>query len=380
LMRSRKSVMIIAGEVSGDLHGANLVRAVRRQNASVRFFGIGGDRMADAGVRLHQHIHEMSFLGFVEVVRHLPFIRRVFRTMNALLDSEKPDLVILVDYPGFNLRFARDVKKRNIPLCYYISPQVWAWGRGRVKEMAELVDRMIVILPFEEEIYRDAGMDVHFVGHPLKDAIQVDMEKTPFFKETGLDPDKKTIGMLPGSRRQEVQRLLPPMMEAFRSIRRAIPGIQAVIGMSPALDAAEYEAIARRATDRPAMAAKHTYEVMAHSDALMVASGTATLEAALIGTPLVVLYKMSPLSYLMGRYLVKIRFISLINIIAGRQVVTELIQDRVTPGRIAEHMIPLLTDDKQRKAMRRELESVSGLLGEAGASGRAADLVLDMLA
>lgn len=333
--------------------------------------------MADAGMEIVTHVRDMSFLGFLEIVRHLPFIRRVFRRLVSLLGERKPDAVVLIDYPGFNLRFARTAKKRKIPVIYYIGPQVWAWGRGRIKRIARSVDRMIVIFPFEEDFYRTKGMDVHFVGHPLKDVVRVSSDKEDFFKHLDLIPGHPTIGLLPGSREQEVDRLLPEMVGAFDLLKQWIPGIQAILGKAPTLGEAAY-ASGLEGTNIRAIR-DQAYEVMAHTDVVLVASGTATLETAIIGTPMIILYKMSRLSFLIGRMLVRLKCIGLVNIVYGGNLVLELLQDDVRAERIAEETRALLEDDRLRARMKAGLKSVSQKLGGGGASRRAAESVIDFL-
>ena len=375
--RTRETVLVIAGEASGDIHGAGLVKELRRRS-EFAFFGMGGDRMAEEGVEIVRHVREMSFLGFVEVLRHLPFVRRVFREMVVSLERRNPRVVVLIDYPGFNLQFAKEAKKRGFPVLYYISPQVWAWGRRRVKKISQCVDRMVVIFPFEEGFYRKEGMDVTFVGHPLKDVVRVARSKRVFFESLGLDPAKPTLGMLPGSRDQEVRRLLPEMREACEILRERMDSLQAILGMAPTLADETYRSFLSEG-DRVRSVRNSTYEVMAHSDVVMVASGTATLETALLGTPMVILYKMSRLSFLLGRLLVKLRNVGLVNIVAGRKVVPELLQGAARGRRVAEEVFPLLTDAERRKAVERDLQEVSLRLGEKGASQRAATAVLEFV-
>jgi lipid-A-disaccharide synthase len=373
------SILIVAGEASGDLHGAALVSEVKKRRPDCAFFGIGGDEMSRAGVETVFHARQMAFLGFFEVLKHYPFIRRVFRTLSDLVDARKPDCAVLIDYPGFNLRFADRMHKRGIPVFYYISPQVWAWGRGRVKKMARSIDRMAVIFPFEEGIYNKAGIPVRYVGHPLKDRIKTVMSKSDFFKELGLNPDHPTVGLLPGSRNQEVQKLLPEMMGAYHRLAEGIPQLQALIGLAPTLSRSE---LLRHAPDHSAsirIVEGRTYETMAHSDAVMVASGTATLETALLGTPMVILYKMSPISYFIIKRLVKIESIGLANIVAGKKVATELIQKEANAERIADAIRPLFLDEKENTRARGELKIVSEKLGEGGASARAAEWLIEML-
>lgn len=374
---TQKSILMIAGEASGDVHGGSLIREIRKRLPDVRVYGIGGDRMKAEGFEIVRHVREMSFLGFIEVARHLPFIRRVFREMAFVLEEKKPDLVLLIDYPGFNLRFAKRVKNRGIPVLYYISPQVWAWGRRRVKTIARRVDRMIVLFPFEEALYRSEGMDVRFVGHPLKDAVRAERSKEALFSELGIEPGRPTIGLFPGSRRQEVESLLPKMIEAYGILRRKLPGLQAVVGMAATLSDDVYRPFLDNVSVVPVR--DRTYDVMAHSDAVMVASGTATLETAILGTPMVILYRMSPLTYFLGRLVVKVGNIGLVNIVAGRRVVPELLQRSVRGKRIASEVFDLLSNAERRKKMIRDLLEVSNKLGEDGAAGRAADSVVEFM-
>lgn len=378
MSHSRKTVLIVAGEASGDVHGAGLVRELRKKLPDLEFFGIGGDRMAEEGVEIVYHVREMSFLGFFEVVKHLPFVRKVFRKMEALLEEREPCLVLLIDYPGFNLRFAGEAKRRGFPVLYYISPQVWAWGERRLKKIARRVDRMIVIFPFEEELYRREGMDVRFVGHPLKDVVKVDRSKKTFFRELGLDPTRPTVGLLPGSRHQEVRRLLPEMRKAYDLLRERMDGLQAILGMAPTLSAEVYQPFLDEGKAVRSVQ-NRTYEVMAHSDAVMVASGTATLETAILGTPMIILYKLSSPSFLLGRMLVKLKLIGLVNIVAGKEIVPEFIQGNIKAEKIGEEVFNLLTDAERQKSVKQELQEVSRRLGERGASERAAEAVVEFL-
>ncbi len=369
---------MIAGEASGDMHGAGLVKALKMKNPNLNIFGIGGDNMAREGVELIYHTRDLSFLGFFEVIKHLPFIQKVFSHMIARTKTQKPDLVILIDYPGFNLRFAEKAKKLGFPILYFISPQVWAWGRNRVKKMAKYIDRIIVIFPFEAEFYRQHNMDVRFVGHPLKDSMNKILPKTDFFNKFDLDIEKPVVGLLPGSRTQEVQKLFRLMIQSFQKMKKKIPELQAVVGLAPSLPDSVYAKILNH-TDGILLIRDHTPEVMAYSDAVMVASGTATLQTALLGTPMVVLYKMTPISYFIGRILIKIKNIAIVNIVAGKTIVPELIQNQATPGKIEKEMFDLLTNNKRRVAMIKQLSEVSQKLGEKGANNRAADVVLEFL-
>jgi lipid-A-disaccharide synthase len=375
---SAPSILIIAGEASGDTRGAELITALRKKRPDLKFFGIGGDQMAKAGMRIVRHAREMAFLGFFEVIRHFPFILKVFHEMMDLLENERPDLVVLIDYPGFNLRFAKQARKRGIPVVYYISPQIWAWGRNRIRKIRETVDHMIVLFPFEEAFYREAGVPVTFVGHPLKETFQVHSSKTEFFKSLGLNPSFQTLALLPGSRKQEVERLLPEMIRSCRIIKKDIPQLQLLLCQSPTLSSTFYRVQLRHEPD-VRLILDQTHAALQHSDATLVASGTATLEAALAGAPMVVLYKMAPLSYLLARLLVRVRHIGLVNIVAGRGIVPELIQGAARPNRIAKTILPFLQDSEESDRIRAELSKVSEKLGESGAAERASDVIIQKL-
>ena len=374
----KESIMIIAGETSGDIHAAGLVRQLKERRPDLHFFGSGGDGMTEQRMETIYHIRDMSFLGFFEVLKHLPFVWRVFRSMIAILEERRPRLVILIDYPGFNLRFAKAAKKRGFHVLYYISPQVWAWGKKRIKKIARRVDRMLVFFPFEVDLYQKEGLDVRFVGHPLKDVVRVRQNKTSFFRELGLDPNRPTVGLLPGSREQEVQRLLPEMVKAVKRLQRTIPDLQAVVGLVPILADTVYTPFLKGGTSiRPVR--NHTYDVMSHCDAVMVASGTATLETAILGTPMVILYRMSRISYLIGRALVRLKHIGLVNIVAGRDVVPELIQKDARGEKIAKAVSVFLSDDVKRTNVIKELKKVSDKLGGKGATERAAESVMEFI-
>lgn len=368
-------VMIIAGEASGDLHGAGVVRALKRANPECMIYGIGGEKMQAEGMELIYNIRELAFMGFLEVLQHLPLIRSVERTLAVLLKVRRPDVVLLIDYPGFNLRFARAVKQAGIKVVYYISPQVWAWNRGRVKKMKSLVDRMLVVFPFEVEIYRSEGIAVDFVGHPLLEELTEPQGRREFCKRYGLDEGKPILGLFPGSRRQEIERLFPVMIGAARLLHASI-GVQTVVGVSSILDADFMRSFLR--DDFPVQLVQHaTYDCMKNADTALVTSGTATLEAGCYRTPMIVVYKTSFLTYVIGRLLVRIKNIGLVNIVAGRTIVPEILQWSVTPQRLAAEAGRLLGDADARWRMSDELSVVRERLGHAGASERVANVILE---
>ena len=378
--------MIVAGEASGELHGAGVVAALRARRPEIDILGIGGDRMEQAGCELVYHIERFSVMGITEVLRHLPFVRKALRRLDALLESRRPDVLILIDYPDFNLRLARKARKRGIPVLYYISPQVWAWRSRRIHTIVKLVDCMAVVFPFEVELYEKAGGKVVFVGHPLLEVLESRRSRADFCAGAGLDPDRPIIGMLPGSRIMEVERMLPAMVGTLRTVQRDLPGAQGVIGLAPTVSRSDLAAhLARKACPEEGaggvpVVEDSTYEVMNHADLLLVTSGTATLESACFGTPLLVLYRMSRLSWWIARRLVNVPDIGLVNVVAGRRIAPEFLQDEVDSKVLSPVVLELLREPEKRRAMTRELREVRDRLGTPGASSRVAELALDMVA
>lgn len=364
---------MIAGEASGDLHGSGVVRELKRLNPNLEIFGVGGDRMRAAGMQLIYHVNELNFMGFAEVLRHLPIIRSVKRALEMVLKFRKPDAVLLIDYPGFNLPFAATAKRNGVKVVYYISPQVWAWHRSRIKRMRGVVDTMLVIFPFEVDLYRKEGVDAEFVGHPLLEVLRSNLDRKGFFKRYGLDPNKKLLGLFPGSRLQEVENIFPEMLKAARVIERE-HGMQAAVAVAPTLDEKQLQPFYN--LEGIHLIKDASYEVMAHSDFALVTSGTATLEMALFGTPMVVVYKTSWPTYLIGRALVRIKNIGLVNIVAGKRIVPELIQHRATGANLAREALKILRDESVLATMRGDLSKVKEQLGEVGASRRVAERVL----
>jgi lipid-A-disaccharide synthase len=361
---------MVAGEPSGELHGAGVVRALRARRTEVEVFGIGGDAMQREGAELLYHCSKLSFMGFLEVVKNLPTVMEVERTLLKTLDERRPDVVVLIDYPGFNLRFARKAKERGIKILYYISPQVWAWNRSRVKKMRSVVDRMKVVFPFEVDIYRQEGIDVEFVGHPIVERIGASCIRQAFIARHHLDPAKKILGIFPGSRVQEIERILPVMLTAANELRTGRP-LQIAIGVAPNLGTD----IVREHIPGDAqvtLVENATYDLMQYADAALVTSGTATLEAGWFGTPMVVAYKTSAASFFIGRLLVDVPYIGLVNIVAGRKVVPELVQKELTSESLVREIAPLLDDPAKAHAMRRELGVIKSRLGGPGASDKVA--------
>jgi len=370
-------VMIIAGEASGDLHGSGVVRELKRKDPYCVIFGIGGDKMQAAGMELVYHVREISVMGFWEVLQHLPLLKSVEQTLNVLLKVKRPDVLLLIDYPGFNLRFARRARQQGIKIVYYISPQVWAWKPGRLKKMKGLIDKMLVVFPFEESIYRREGIDVEFVGHPLLEVFTEPQELKEFCTRYGFDCKKPILGLFPGSRRQEVERIFPAMLGAARMLYEH-SGVQTAVGVSSVLNVDYVKSFMR--DDFPVQLIQNaTYDVMKNSTVALVTSGTATLETAYYQTPMIVVYKTSWLSYLIGRMLVRIKNIGLVNIVANERIVLELLQSKVTPQNLAEVTIKMLEDEVALKDISKKLSIVRVRLGTKGASSRVADAILSIV-
>lgn len=369
-------VLIVAGEASGDLHGSSVVRALKRLSPGAAIAGVGGENMRREGTEIVHDIADLAFMGFAEVIRNLGTIRNLRRLLVGELEHRRPDVVVLIDYPGFNLRFAREAKSRGIPVLYYISPQVWAWHRGRVKKMKGLVDRMKVVFPFEAGLYREEGIDVEFVGHPLVERIGTTCTRAEFFRKSGLDPAKKLLGLFPGSRRQEIHRILPEISRAARVLCSG-RDLQCAIGVAPNLGK-EFVGAYNNAGPSTVMVENGTYDLMAYADAAIVTSGTATLETGWFGTPMAVVYRTSPLTYWIGRLLVNVRSIGLVNIVAGKAVVPEFIQGAMTAGNVAAAVGRFLDDRPVADALRRELSVIREKLGGPGASERVARGILSL--
>ncbi len=375
--------MIIAGEASGDLHGANLVKAMRRQTSNLQFYGMGGVELASAGVEILFDAQKIAVVGIVEVFAHLADILSAQRILRRRMEENRPELLILIDFPDFNLLLARKAKKIGIPVFYYISPQVWAWRSGRVKTMAKLVDKIGVILPFEESFYRERGVVAHYVGHPLLDTVRVDMDRQTFCEKHGLPQSKKIVGILPGSRRKELASLLPTFLASLRRVQEK--SNDELLFVLPLASTLTEEDLVDNGLDPDNTGLKihiileDRYELMAFCDAVIAASGTVTLELALLETPMVVVYKVSPTTYFLGRLLVKIKCFSLVNLIADAPFICELLQNEANPENISQEILRLLNDETAKNDMRKKFLDLKKKLGDAGASQQAAELALTTL-
>jgi len=375
-----KTIMMIAGEASGDLHGSGLAASLKAIDPDLRLIGMGGEKMIKAGVESYQNIEDLSVIGLGEVLSNLGKFMTVFRCLAGKLDSEKPDCVVLIDYPEFNLRFAREAKKRNIPVVYYISPQIWAWRKERIKIVKKFVDKMMVVFSFEKEFYGNEGIQAEFVGHPLLDVVKPHSSREEFLKEQGLANHKKTVALLPGSRQIEVIRNLPVILKAAEIIKnRSGDDIQFVIAKPGEIKGAIYEGILKDCGLRPKMVEGCPYDCVNAADLVLVASGTATLETAILERPMLIIYKVSLLTWLVGKMLVKIPNIGLVNIVAGVRVVPEFVQFDATPEKIADEAMTLLSSPEKINEIKTKLRAVKERLGQAGASNRAARSILAML-
>jgi lipid-A-disaccharide synthase len=367
-------ILISAGEPSGDLHGAGLAHALRKQWPDAHLYGFGGDLMRAAGVELWAHADQMAVMGFFEVAKHLPYFLGLLGKVRRHLDDAPPDLVIPIDYPGFNLRLARYAKQRDVPVLYYIAPQVWAWHRSRMSELARNADRLAVVLPFEEALFREAGAHVSFVGHPLLDTPASTTIREDFCARIGVDPTRQILAVLPGSRQQEVRSHLSLFTAAAARVQQQLPDVVPVIAQAPGIGAADLGS--------PFPATRETRELLQHAHAALTKSGTSTLECALALTPMVIAYRMNPFTYRIARQLVDVEHIGLVNLIAGKRVAPEFVQDAATPAALAAALLPLLQDGPHREAMLADLKSVRARLATSdtrSAADHVADLAAELL-
>jgi len=374
----RRSVLILTGEPSGDRAAGALARELLRAEPDLRVLAVGGPRLREAGAEILEDIANLGSMGFAEVIRHFPRLLALKRRLRAIIAGERPAVVVPVDYPGFNLGMARFAKRRGVPVVYYISPQVWAWGAGRVPRIAEAVDRMLVVLPFEAELYRRAGVRTDFVGHPLLDDLARSPSRESARGELGIDASAPVLGLLPGSRVQEIRRIFPAMTGTATILRRDHPDLVVLASVAGSVPRPEYErCLDGAAADGVRLVEGPAARICAAADVLVVTSGTATLEAALHGTPLAVVYRTSPLTWFLARRVVKIPRISLVNIVAGEELVAEFLQEKARPERVAEHVSALLDDAPRRRQLGERLAALHERLGSDGVARRAAACVLE---
>jgi lipid-A-disaccharide synthase len=371
-------VMISCGEASGDLYAGALVREIARIAPGTEAFGFGGPQLAASGADLVGDYRGLTVTGIVEVARQLPRTYAMYRRLVAAARARRPDVVVLVDFPDFNFRLGQAVHRLGIPVVYYISPQLWAWRSGRLATMRRFVGLVLVIFPFEPEMYRQAGIPVEFVGHPLVDLIPRAAPRAQVLGEHGLDPDAPTVALLPGSRPNEIRAILPVLADAARLVRQRVPGAQFLLARAPHLDDGLFAPVAAlRSANVPVTVLEgRADDVLAVSDVTLTASGTATIQAALHECPMVIVYRLSPVTYRIGIRFVRVDTYGMVNLVAGRRVVPELIQDGFTPEATAEACVSLLNDVERVARMKVDLREVRERLGGAGASRRAAAAVV----
>ena len=376
---SPKKILMVAGEVSGDIHGAHLVEAIHRIDPKIQLLGMGGEGLERAGMKVLFHSQDLALVGITEVFLKLRIILRAFRILKQSLEQEKPDLVILIDFPDFNLRLAKSVYRKGIPILYYISPQIWAWRPKRVQLIAQWVKKMIVFFPFEVPLYEAAGVEVEWVGHPLLDIVKPTISKEEAFQRFGLDPQRRTIGLLPGSRIQEVERLFPSLLASAHLLCREVPDLQFIIPLAPGIPRTTLSSLLSNISIPVKVVEGWTYDAMNLSELLITASGTATLEGAILGKPMIIIYKVSLPSYWVGKAMVRVDHIGLANLVAGERIAPELIQKDVNPQRISEEALRILKDSGFQQKMVESMQKVRQRLGHPGAAQRAARIVVSML-
>jgi lipid-A-disaccharide synthase len=378
LSASKNKLMIITGEVSGDLIGASLIRELKSFETDLRITGIGGDRMRSEGMDLIYHTDKMAFLGFVEVVKHLPFIRKVQKKLIDVIKKEEINCVVLIDYPGFNLSIAKKLKPLGVKIIYYVSPQLWAWAKGRVKKVRKLVDKMLVVFPFEVEFYKKENVNVEYVGHPLVERVSQHklLNRKEFFSKFKLEKGKEILLVMPGSRKQEVKEIFPEVIKAANKLAQQF-NLQVVVARSKNID--EKYLQQDNNLGKFITIEDHNYELMKYSHFGIIKSGTSTLEAGFFALPMIVVYKTSPLTYLIGRSLIKLDKIGMVNILLDEMVVPELIQNEANSENIFNTASKILSDDKTYEKMKHKLGSVKEKLGSDGASKKAAKSILEIL-
>lgn len=377
--QTKRRVMIVTGEASGDLHGANLIVAAKGHDPGLEFFGVGGARMAKAGCEILIPGEDLAVMGLVEVLGHLPTIWRAFRRLKKILHGpQRPDALVLIDFAEFNLLLAAQAKKAGVPVLYYVSPQVWAWRRGRVRRIASVVDRLAAIFPFEPELYEGLDIDVEYVGHPLLDETRVTCGRDLFLQKHGLDACAPIIGLFPGSRKNELKYIADTILESAVKLRDNYPGARFLLPVAPNFRKEDMEALVAPYGLPVTLVDDHIYNVIGACDAVICVSGTVTLQIALVGTPMAIVYKMAPLSYTIGKRLIRVPHIGLANIVAGRPVVKEFIQEEATPAMISQEIDTILTDSDYNHTIRDGLATIQYRMGEGGCASRVARMVSEM--
>jgi len=371
-------LMIITGEVSGDLIGASLIKELKKLDAGLTIFGIGGEKMCEQGMNILYHINKMAFLGFTEVVKHLPFIKKVQADLLAVAKKEEIKNVVLIDYPGFNLNIAKKLKKNGMKIIYYISPQLWAWGSGRMKKIKRLVSKMLVVFPFEEKLYKSNNVDVDFVGHPLIDRINEYqfLSKQELFRKFGLDGSKELLLLMPGSRKHELEKLFPQIIKSAKKLADEF-NLQIVIACSSNIDENLFYKLSGQSDYK--VITGFTYDLMKYAMFGIVKSGTSTLEAGYFALPMIIVYKISGLTYLIVKKLIKVSKIGMVNILLEDNVVPELIQNDVSEGKIYDVGAKILSDKEYFNSVKLKLNMVKDKLGNEGASARASKQIYALM-
>ena len=373
-----KEIMLVVGEASGDIHGANLIKALRTRDPTLKAYGVAGEQLGQTDFEALFSVSKLTGMGFVELAGNLGNVWRAYRLLRRTLRQRRPNLLILVDFPEFNLRLAKLAKALHIPVLYYVSPQIWAWRRGRVRQIARWVDQMAVVFPFEVSFYESHGVKVVFVGHPLLDAVHVKEDRQTVLSRLGLDPAKPTIALLPGSRHREVSYHLPVMLEASARLSSERE-IQFLVVRADTVDAGELRSMVARVNLKMPVIDQARYDAVNASDLVWTASGTATLETALLRKPMIIVYRLSWLTYCLARLLVRVDHIGMVNLIAGERLVPELVQADLTAQRLIEESRTLLDNQPARSQIIEKLSELREKLGPSGAADRVADLALAMV-
>ncbi|MBT3812527.1 MAG: lipid-A-disaccharide synthase [Gammaproteobacteria bacterium] len=374
-----KKVMLVSGESSGDQHGANLFLELKKRSADIQGIGMGGKKMAEAGIDIQYDSSNIGVIGVIEVIKRYAEIKRALNAMQSLLLEQRPDLLICVDYKEFNFKLAGFAKKNGIKVLFYVSPQIWAWRPGRVVKYGKVIDMMAVIFPFEVPFYEKENVPVRYVGHPSVETAHAKRSRDEDFKEYGLAMNQPVVGILPGSRTDEINRMLPVMLRAAERIQKEIPGVQFVLPQADSVSDELLQASFQQSSIEVTNIKNQFHDVVQCCDAVMTVSGTATLEIALLNVPMLVAYKLSTITYLLAKILVDTEFIGLPNIIAGKSVVKEFIQYQATPENLAQEIIHLLTNKQYAATVRDGLQTVKIEVGKGGGSENMAELALEML-
>jgi lipid-A-disaccharide synthase len=374
--KGSNSILIVAGEPSGDNVGGLLAAELKLLDPEIELFGLGGDRMDVSGVHLRYHVNQLSFLGFIEVIKHIPFIKEVEADLLEQVRIRKPSLAILIDFPGFNMRLAAKLRAFKVPILYYVSPQIWAWGKNRIAKIRELVTKMVVVFEFEKNLYDKEKVPVEWYGHPLLEIVKPKFGRAEFLKKIGLSEGDKYIGLFPGSRRQEISRILPVMSHSIQALKASGQQLSGIVGCAGGIELDEYRRLGGKHLK---YLGAQTYDLMAHSEFNLVASGTATLECAILNRPLFVLYKTSTITYLLAKSMIKIPYIGLVNVVAGRKIAPEFIQSECVSKKIAAALGDYLNNPALLDEMRMNFSEIRSKLGSPGASQKVAELVLRMI-